>query len=352
MAILNKRDKAVIFVIDDDFDSLRLLEAMLQKAGYETRCLPSAKSALKLSQRITPGLVLLDMNMPDMNGLMFARAFKQQANTRNVPIIFISGQTHLSDKVKAFQHGAVDYITKPYECTEVLVRLRNHLELSRARQQLLHYGQKLETVNGNLQKINQRSQEEMLHRLAMIAEKHDDLTGEHMNRVGEYSYLLAKQLGFTEKDAKMLRQAAPLHDIGKIAIRDSILLKPGKLTDEEFEIIKSHAAIGAEMLSESVSPAMNLAESVALSHHEKWNGAGYPNGLAGDNIPLCGRIVAVVDAYDAMMQKRPYKAAWSKQQTLTELRRCSGSYYDPDVVKAFFTLHAKIPQIKHTELLV
>ncbi|MEZ4633293.1 MAG: response regulator [Deinococcales bacterium] len=336
---MDNRPDSVIFVIDDNIESLRLLDDILSRNGYEARFLSNGFSALKLSQKITPALILLDITMPDMDGFTTAQQFKQQQHTQDVPIIFISALSNIRDKAKAFEQGGVDYITKPYDELEVILRINTHLELSEARQELLYLNLQLAFKNASLQEINARSQEEMLHRLAMIGEKHDDTTGKHMLRVGEYSYLIAKALQISEDEAQMLRKAAPLHDIGKIAIRDSILLKPDKLTPKEFEVIKLHTTIGAQMLSESVSPAINLAETIALSHHERWNGSGYPYGLKGKNIPLWGRIVAIADAYDALTNKRPYKEAWSHEQALEELKACSGTHYDPDIMDAFLSIN-------------
>ncbi len=346
---MDDKRQADILIVDDVHENLNLLSEILEEHNFTVRPAPNGKVALASAQRDPPDLVLLDVNMPKINGFDVCRHLKADERTCNVPILFVSALGESFNKVKAFEIGGEDYITKPFSIEEVLARINHHLSLSRLQKQLLEKNESLakeiiarKTVEAEVKKLNakleqlaQQRQEEMLERLAIVAEKRDDDTGEHTFRVGNLSAKIAAEVGLSENEVTMLRQAARLHDIGKVAVPDSVLLKPGKLTKEEFNTMKRHTIVGAEMLAQSSTPILRMAEQIAHSHHERWDGKGYPQGLRGDVIPIFARIVTVADVFDALTSKRPYKNAWIVEEAIIEIERCTGSQFDPKVVDGF-----------------
>lgn len=348
-----------ILVIDDNHDNLQLIAKVLKGHGFTVRLSPDGLLAINSAHRYPPDLILLDVNMPGMDGFKVCEQLKIDKRTSDIPILFISALGESFNKVKAFKVGGTDYITKPFQIEEVIARINHHLNLAWFKKQLLEKNQdlveeveehkrtkkrivflntKLEKFNSELEKLVQSRQEEMLERLAIVGEKRDDDTGEHTFRVGNLSAEIAEQMGLSEQKIIMLRQAARLHDIGKVAIPDSVLLKPGRLTQEEFEIIKRHTTVGAEILAQSPTPIVRMAEEIALSHHERWDGKGYPQGLSKQQIPLTARIVTVSDVFDALINERPYKKAWELERAITEIKNCIGTQFDPEVVNAFLLI--------------
>ena len=355
-----------VLVVDDTELNLRMMSQVLRKEGYQTRAVHSGQEALAAVKETLPEVILLDITMPDIDGYEVCQRLKADSRTADVPIIFISALDAVIDKVKAFKVGGADYIAKPIQVQELVARVRNQIDLRRLQQQLkaqndvledknsqlireIHKRQAVEAeirqLNANLEaKVRARTQDleraqlEILERLSLAGERRDDDTGKHTLRVGYISSLITATLGQSKQATDMIRLAARLHDIGKIGIPDQVLLKPGKLTDEEYAMMKQHTTIGAGMLSGSSSPLMRLAEEIALSHHERWDGKGYPRGLAGRDIPLSGRIVAVADVFDALTHERPYKDAWGIERVINELQAMRGSQFDSKVVNAFLKI--------------
>ncbi len=353
-----------VLVVDDTELNLRMISQVLRKEGYQTRAVNSGAAALQAVKDAAPEVILLDITMPDIDGYEVCKMLKAQVATADIPIIFISALDAVIDKIKAFQVGAADYIPKPIQVQELLARVRNQIDLRRLQQQLraqndvlehrnsqLHREiQKRQAVEAEIRKLNasleakvqartqalEQFQLEILERLSLAGERRDDDTGQHTLRVGYVSSFITQALGQPTQAVELIRMAARLHDIGKIGIPDNVLLKPGKLTIEEYELMKQHTAIGAGMLAGSHSPLIRLAEEITLNHHERWDGSGYPRGLAGQKIPLSGRIVAVADVFDALTHERPYKQAWSLEKVFAELTQMRGSQFDPRVVDAFF----------------
>jgi len=255
-----------------------------------------------------------------------------------VPILVLTGDNTSEAKQKALSHGAKDFLSKPLNKTEVQLRVKNLLQTRSLHVQLKSQNVSLE------QQVDERTQQfadaqvEMLQRLAVAAEYRDDETGQHTQRVGMLCAMIATQLGLPEKETELLRLAAPLHDVGKIGIPDRIFLKPGQLTPAEFEIMKSHTTIGGEILGRSRFPILQLARQIALSHHERWDGLGYPQGHSGEMIPLPGRIVAVADVFDALTHARPYKEAWPVEKAVTTIRQEAARHFDPKLVEVFLTI--------------
>ena len=320
-------DRPRILIIDDEPANLKVMREVLGNQ-YRMSFAKSGEAALALLEKDLPQLILLDIMMPDMNGFDVCQRIKNNANTSHIPIIFVTALEDESDEFKGFELGAVDYITKPISPAIVRARVKTHLSLVQAEQL-------------------KQAHVDLVQRLGRAAEYKDTDTGEHIIRMSQYSKVLALALGMPEHLAELLRQAAPMHDVGKIGIPDAILLKPGRLTGEEFEYMKKHAAIGAQILANSPSRLLQLAHKLAIEHHEKWDGSGYPNGIRGEDISIEGRIVAVADVFDALTSKRPYKEAWSVEKTVLHMQAQSGSHFDPTLIELFISKLDDILVIKH-----
>jgi putative two-component system response regulator len=346
---------AQIHIIDDQEANVRLLEAILRRAGY-ARLATTTDSREVISQFTTlqPDLLLLDLTMPHLDGFQVMQSLMPLIpESTYLPILVLTADISREAKQRALSIGAKDFLTKPFDPAEVLLRIKNLLETRFLHLQLQNHNQLLEGKvrerTRELQKAHtelakahtelEQAQIEILERLARAAEYRDDQTGQHTQRVANSSAVLAHAMGLPEVHVELMRRSAPLHDVGKIAIPDDILLKPDKLTPAEFEIIKTHTTIGADLLSKGSSALTRMAERIALTHHERWDGRGYPQGLHGDAIPIEGRILAVVDVFDALTHERPYKHAWKVEEALDEIARQGGWQFDPEVVAAFLSQH-------------
>jgi len=335
-----------ILIVDDERFNINILVGIL-KTRYRTIVAKSGEEALKRAITSTPpDIILLDIMMPDMDGYEVCKRLKQAQETADIPVIFITAMGQEEDETKGFDAGAVDYITKPVQPEIVRARVRTHLELINARKQLQNQNIILE------QKVNERTREltdsrqEIVHRLVSAAEHKDPETGSHIKRMSHYSALIAKAYGINKQGSEAVLLAASMHDIGKIGIPDNILLKQGALNKEEWEIMKSHSTIGAKILSKSKSNLIREGQIIAISHHEKWDGSGYPQGLKGEAIHLTGRIAALADVFDALTTKRPYKKAWPENQALEEIKAGSGSHFEPRLVEVFITILPDLLKIK------
>lgn len=306
-------DRPRVLIVDDEPANLKVMREVLGNQ-YRMSFAKSGDAALALLEKELPKLILLDIMMPDMNGFEVCQIVKRNPKTSHIPIIFVTALGDESDEYKGFELGAVDYITKPISPAIVRARVNTHLSLVRAEQL-------------------KQAHVDLVERLGRAAEYKDTDTGEHIVRMSQYSKVLALALGMDEQRAELLRQAAPMHDVGKIGIPDAILLKPGKLTSEEFDHMKEHATIGAQILANSSSPLLQLAHTLAIEHHEKWDGSGYPNGIKGEEISVEGRIVAIADVFDALTSKRPYKEAWSVEKTVLHMQEQAGTHFDPALIE-------------------
>ena len=331
---------ARIMIVDDQEANLRLLTALLASDGYHhVSATTRSPDALALFRATEPDLVLLDYRMPELDGIQLLGQLRcTDAGGAFLPIVMLTGEGSEDVKSGALAAGASDFLTKPFGRTEVLLRLRNLLEtrLLSLRQQ--RQNEELELRVRERTAELEESRYELLARLARAAEYRDDATGQHAQRVGATTARLARRLGHAEDDVELLRRAALLHDVGKIGIADEVLLKPGRFTPEEFERMKEHTAIGAELLSGSRSAVLRLGEVVARTHHERWDGGGYGHALCGEAIPLAGRIVAVADVFDALTAARPYKTAWTVEAAIAEIGAQRGRQFDPQVVDAFLAV--------------
>lgn len=336
---------ARVMIVDDEPEDIATLKEVLLGGGFK-RIISTTDStkALDLYEEFHPDIVLVDLHMPSPDGLELMQLLgEREPGPNDPPIVIFTNDVDDDVSEKVLAAGAVDFVRKPHNRNEVLVRVTNLLE-----NYFMHF--ELRSQNETLEeRVRQRTIElndarlETLERLAIAAEFRDDDTGEHTKRVGFSSSLLAAVAGMEREDVERMASAAPLHDVGKIGIPDAILLKPGKLTDEEFKTMQSHTTIGSEILSGGTSQVLSLADEIARSHHEKWNGAGYPNGLAGEDIPLAGRIVALSDVFDALTHSRPYKKAWPLDEAVAEISRSAGTHFDPKLTPLF--VEKVVPQI-------
>jgi putative two-component system response regulator len=340
MATAEGLEERRILVVDDEEANLRFLRRVLERAGYarvETTTDPL--SALRLFVEMQPDLVLLDLHMPTLDGWeVMERLAPVSGGRAGVPFLVLTGDAAEETKRRALEAGARDFLTKPFSQSELLLRVRNLLEVQQLHVRLREQNASLEGQVAERTHDLEQARAEVLARLALAAEYRDDATQEHAWRIGRSCGLLAHALGLPDWEVELISRAAPLHDIGKIGIPDAILLKPARLTDEEFDAIKAHTTIGAQILSGSGSPLLCLAERIALTHHERWDGSGYPRHLCGEDIPLAGRTAAAADVFDALTHERPYKAAWRVEEAMDEILTQRGRQFDPDVVDAFSTL--------------
>lgn len=321
--------QANILVVDDEKANIRLVEMILQKAEYaNVFSTVDAREALPLFLEINPDIVLLDLTMPYLDGYQVMEQLRAIETEAVIPILVLTADVTTTARHKALKQGATDFLTKPLDEVELLLRINNLLE-NRFHNVLLE-----KMVQERTQDL-EKSQREVLQRLAVAAEYRDDDTGLHTRRVGLVAQLIAQSLNLPDNKVDLILQTSPLHDVGKIGITDTILLKPGKLTPQERAIMMKHTLIGGKILSKSTSPWLQMAEEIALSHHEHWDGGGYPRALKGEDIPLVGRIVTVADVFDALTHERPYKQAWSREEAFAEITSQSGRQFDPTVVKAF-----------------
>ncbi|WP_024334222.1 HD domain-containing phosphohydrolase [Desulfotignum balticum] len=350
--MIRNTEKPLVMAVDDTPANLELLQGILQKQGYRVAVFPRGAMALKAAAKNPPDLVLLDIMMPEMDGFEFCRRFKDYPELKEIPILFISALGDPANKVRAFSEGGLDYVTKPFQEEEVLARVNTHLCLHRAKKALeLHNHDLKNLVKEKVEEISD-SQLATILAVSKLTEYRDDDTGRHIERTQIFCKKLAQKLRnnpYTDISPAFiddLYHAAPLHDIGKVGIPDKILLKPGKLTHEEFDIMKTHTNIGAATLEQVQArypgnAFVNMGIALTRSHHEKWDGTGYPDGLAGKEIPLSGRIMALADVYDALRAARPYKKPFSHETACQIIREDAGTHFDPAVVDAFISLESE-----------
>lgn len=333
--------EARIMIVDDDAANVRVMELTLQREGYRyIRGITDPRQVLPIFGEFKPDLLVLDLTMPHFDGFDVMRQLRPRIQGTFFPILAMSENLTPELKLSALEGGAKEVLPKPVDPVEGTLRIRNLLETRILQAQLLDLNGALqEKVAARTQEL-ERAQVEILERLAQAAEFRDDDTGHHPVRVGKLSGRIAQILGLPELQCRMLERAAPLHDVGKVGIPDAILLKPGRLTTEEFEIIKTHTTIGSRILSGSDFPLLQMAEEIALTHHEHWDGTGYSPGLGGEDIPLVGRIVAVADVFDALTSDRPPRKAWTVERAIEEIQVQSGHKFDPRVVEAFLRVMA------------
>ena len=336
-----------VLIIDDSDINLTLIKALVLKLG---ECQPvlfdNPLKALDWCRANVPDLVIVDYMMPDLDGLGFISAFRGLDGQADIPVLMVTANDQKDVRYQALLGGANDFLTKPIDRVEFSARARNMLSLRQGQKFLADRAEHLaELVDERTAEIREREQE-LIFRMSRAAEFRDPETGAHIQRMAHYSQVIARGLGLDTATQKLLLEAAPMHDVGKIGIPDYILLKPGKLTPEEFEVMKGHSKLGYELLKGSGSQILRAGAAVAISHHEKYDGSGYPKGLKGEDIPLFGRIVAVADVFDALTSERPYKKAWQLEDACKFLKEGKGSHFDPACVDAFLTGWEQILDIR------
>jgi putative two-component system response regulator len=326
---------AHIIVLDDEDGNVKLLTRMLERSGFHSVTgLTDPRELPRLLLSSPPDLVITDLHMPDVDGFGVLETLAPLINQERLPVLVVTGDSSRDARQQALTRGAKDFVTKPFDMVEVLLRVRNLLESRMLFQDLRKQNRTLlESATGRTREL-ESTRIEMIERLALAGEYRDEETSEHNQRVGILAARLAEAIGWTAEDAGLLRRAAALHDIGKIGIPDALLRKPGALTEGETRVMRTHTSIGARILGGSQVPLLQLAETVAKSHHERWDGSGYPRGLQGRDIPVAGRIVAVADAFDAMTNDRPYRPARPISVAIQELREHADRHYEARLVDA------------------
>lgn len=335
--------QARILAVDDEATNLKLLDRMLRSAGYQyTTMTTEPEETLALSRKQRPDLIILDINMPGLDGFQVMQQLRAASDPLMPPILVLSAQYDRATILRALSEGARDYVSKPFDRDELLMRVRNLIDAHLA-QRLLHDRKELleEMVAERTRKL-QHSQLQVVQKLGQAAEYRDEETGNHILRMSHISALLAESCGWSSRDTELMLHASPMHDIGKIGIPDSILLKPGKLDADEWAIMQTHTSIGARLLEGEESELLRLAREIALTHHEQWDGSGYPNGLRGQEIPQSGRIVALADVFDALLSVRPYKRAWPVDEAVRLIQQKRNQHFDPELVDIF---HRRLPEI-------
>jgi putative two-component system response regulator len=350
------RQKTIMIVDDTEMNIIILVEAL--QDDYELIIAINGLDAIELLEEQKPDLILLDIMMPEMDGYEVLNKLKRSRDLEHIPVILLSAITDSDSKNKGFSLGAVDYVTKPFEIIEVKARVKTQIRLEEARLVLENQNIVLEERVKERTKLIERTNSATIYCLAALAETRDPETGEHIKRTQKYIRELALELSTKEeyKDVltneyiELLYKSAPLHDIGKVGIKDSILLKPGKLTEEEFEEMKKHTTYGGESLMVGIKELgeesfLTLAKEIALTHHEKWDGSGYPRGLSKQEIPISGRLMALSDVYDALISKRVYKEAFTHEEAKNIILEGRGAHFDPDIVDAFIKRESKFIEI-------
>lgn len=338
---------ARVLIIDDTQANVTMLEKMLDNAGYTSVLgITDSREVMGLYESFQPDIILLDINMPHVNGYQVMEKINEVKKEAYLPILVLTAQRDKETCYRALHEGAKDFLIKPFDQTEALIRIQNMLETKFLHKQIAYQNTLLE------QKVEARAQElhksrlDIIRRLSLAAEYKDSQTGLHIIRMSKMCELIGKELGLPDKEADLLLNASPMHDIGKLGIPDNILQKPGKLDPGEFEIMKTHTLIGAKLLDNPASQVMYMAREIALSHHERWDGAGYPHNLKGTDIPLTGRIAALADCFDALTSVRSYKDQWNVNDAVTYIRSNKSSHFDPALVDVFDKIKDDIIAIK------
>ncbi len=347
MSVYHQVHNGKILIVDDNSDNILILEELLLEAGFNQLKSTTDSREVKAAYRnFQPDLVLLDLDMPHYDGFQVMEQIKEFESDSYIPVLIFTANTDQLTRVQALASGARDFVNKPFERTETINRIRNAMEVRLLQKQIKGQNIILE------QKVRERTQElretrlEIIRRLGQAAEYRDNETGFHIIRMSKMCAVLGKAAGMKEAQCEQLLNASPMHDVGKIGIPDKILLKPGKLDADEWAIMKTHPTIGGELLSGHSDPLMVMARSIALTHHEKWDGAGYPAGLKGGDIPIEGRICCICDVFDALTSVRPYKKAWSVEDAVDEINRTSGKHFDPKLAALFNEVLPEIISLK------
>ena len=346
------KDKPIILIVDDEIRKIELEKAYLEPYDYQILSASSGEEAIRTVAKSNIDLILMDVMMPGRNGFDITKQLKAGDKTRIIPIILVTALSDKKDRVKGIEAGCDDFISKPVDSAELIARVRSLLKVKAYNDHMRNYERQLEAEVAKRTKevyaamaIIEETALETIQRLAAAAECRDQYTGSHILRMSRYAEAIAKKMDVDSGFVRGILYASSMHDIGKIGIPDKILMKPGKLNEKEWKVMQQHTVIGADLLKGSKQDYLKMAEEIALTHHEKWNGTGYPHGLEGEHIPLSGRIVAVADVFDALISKRPYKPPLSYRESFTIIKNERGTHFDPGIVDAFMGTKQEILSI-------
>ena len=349
-------DKPVVLVVDDEYYNRSLMEDFLSPLGYEVILARDGEEALEKADEVSPDVVLLDVMMPRMDGFTVARTLKSREETKTIPVVMLTALMDMGSRIRAFELGADDFFTKPVALIELKARMQSLLKIKAYNDSMIEDHKYLEAEVAKRTQLLEQAHEKMkataletILRLSRAAEYRDEETGAHIQRMSRYAVAVARKMGIDQPFIENMIYGLPMHDIGKIGVPDYILLKMGKLSPAEWEIMKQHTTIGGKILEGSDSELIQTARVIALTHHEKWNGAGYPEGLKGTEIPLVGRIASIADVFDALTSSRPYRLKpFSLEDTFRIIAEGRGTDFDPEMVDAFLSIQEEIAAINHT----
>ncbi len=344
--------KATILIADDDSETRHILEHLLQQRGYSTRAVDSGEAALRSVSEEPPDLILLDGNMPGMDGFEVVKRLKSEERTRTIPTIMVTGMSDRESRLRALENGAEDFLVKPVDRNELWSRVRNHLRLKEYSDLLKNHNALLESQVRERTAQLRESYRETILLLTSAAEHRDNDTGDHVRRISHLTSELARFMGLGAEYVERIFYASPMHDIGKIGVPDYVLLKPGPLDAAEWEVMKTHSVLGKRILESGNNEYLRMGAEIALTHHERWDGSGYPSGTSGDSVPLCGYIMGICDQYDALRSKRPYKPALSHDRVVEIITQGDGrtdpAHFHPAVLSAFEGHASKFEEIYST----